>query len=62
MIQSARKLFTTNRIHIGMDEAHGVCLGKYYQLHGATDRYEALLRHLYRVVDICKKYAFAPMM
>ena len=62
MIENARHIYRTNRIHIGMDEAHGVCLGRYYQIHGPTDRYEALLRHLRRVVDICKKYSFEPMM
>ncbi len=62
MIATVRRVFKTHRIHIGMDEAHGVCLGQYYQIHGPTDRYETLLRHLRRVVDICKKYDFAPMM
>ena len=62
MIQTVRRVFKTNRIHIGMDEAHGVCLGKYYELHGPTNRYETLLRHLRRVVDICKRYDFEPMM
>jgi hypothetical protein len=62
MIANARNIYRTRRIHIGMDEAHGVCLGRYYHIHGPTDRYEALLRHLRRVVDICKKYGFEPMM
>ncbi len=62
MIENARRIYRTNRIHIGMDEAHGVCLGRYYQIHGPTDRYEALLRHLRRVVKICQKYDFEPMM
>ncbi len=62
MIATARRAFSTKRIHIGMDEAHGVCMGKYYEKHGPTNRYEALLRHLNRVVEICRKYDFAPMM
>ena len=62
MIETMRRVFRTKRIHIGMDEAHGVCLGRYYDIHGPVDRYETLLRHLRRVVDICKKYDFAPMM
>ena len=62
MIATVRRVFKSNRIHIGMDEAHGVCLGRYYQIHGPSDRYEVLIRHLGRVVDICKKYNFSPMM
>lgn len=62
MISTVRRVFKTNRIHIGMDEAHGVCLGKYYQIHGPVNRYETLLRHLGRVAEICKKYNFSPMM
>lgn len=62
MIQTVRRVFKTNRIHIGMDEAHGVCMGKYYKLHGPTNRYETLLRHLRRVVEICRRYDFVPMM
>ena len=52
MIETMRRVFRTKRIHIGMDEAHGVCLGRYYDIHGPVDRYETLLRHLRRVVDI----------
>lgn len=62
MIQTVRRVFKTNRIHIGMDEAHGVCMGKYYELHGPTNRYETVLRHLRRVVEICRRYDFVPMM
>ena len=54
--------FRTRRIHIGMDEAHGVGLGNYLLRHGMTDRFELLSRHLERVVAICRKYGFRPMM
>lgn len=57
-----RRCFRTNRIHIGMDEAHGVGLGEYYQKHGAVNRFELLNRHLNRVVDICKELRFKPIM
>ncbi len=61
-IRAFRSYVTTNRIHIGMDEAHGVGLGRYFEKHGLTDRFELLRRHLERVVEICKKYDFHPMM
>ena len=52
----------TRRIHIGMDEAHGVGLGRYFEKHGPVDRFALLNRHLGRVVDICHKYGLKPMM
>lgn len=36
-LTALRRCFRTNRIHIGMDEAHGVGLGEYYQKHGAVN-------------------------
>lgn len=61
-LTALRRCFRTNRIHIGMDEAHGVGLGEYYQKHGAVNRFELLNRHLNRVVDICKEQGFKPIM
>ncbi len=62
MIRSCRKCFHTNRIHIGMDEAHLIGSGKYLEKNGYRDRSEIILEHLERVVEICKKYDFKPMM
>ncbi|MCQ2458306.1 MAG: beta-N-acetylhexosaminidase [Clostridia bacterium] len=61
-IRSIRACFRTNRLHIGMDEAHWMGLQRYYSKHGAVDRFELLQRHLKRVTDICAKYDFHPMM
>ena len=61
-LTALRRCFRTERIHIGMDEAHGVGLGEYYQKHGPVDRFELLTRHLNRVVDICKELGFKPIM
>ena len=61
-LTALRRCFRTNRIHIGMDEAHGVGLGEYYQKHGPVDRFALLTRHLNRVVDICKELEFKPIM
>ena len=62
MFATMRRAYTTDRIHIGMDEAHMVGLGKYLDRHGYQNRTEILLRHLARVCDIAKKYDFKPMM
>ncbi|MBE7037266.1 MAG: beta-N-acetylhexosaminidase, partial [Ruminococcaceae bacterium] len=62
MIQTVRRCFTSNKIHIGMDEAHGVGLGAYFNKHGLQDRFTILTRHLTKVMSICKSYHFEPMM
>ena len=61
-IRAMRASIGGKRLHIGMDEAHGVGLGRYFLKHGPTDRFQLLSRHLDRVVAICEKYGFKPMM
>lgn len=61
-IRAMRNCLTSKRIHIGMDEAHTVGLGQYYRRFGPTDRFEMLARHLNRIVPLCEKYDFHPMM
>ena len=62
MFNSLRKSFTTNLIHIGMDEAYLLGLGKYLEKHGFTNRVSILKEHLDRVMDLARKYNFEPMM
>ena len=61
-IRALRGCLRSNRLHIGMDEAHGVGMGRYYTKHGPTNRFELLARHVRRVCEICEKYGFKPMM
>jgi|LSQX01.2.fsa_nt_gb hexosaminidase len=61
-ISSLRKSFKSDRIHIGMDEAHMVGRGKYLDKHGDVDKTELMQRHLNRVQKICQKYGFRPML
>jgi len=61
-VSELRSCMRAKRIHIGMDEAHGVGLGQYYIKHGARDRFEILNSHLARVCEICKKHGFHPIM
>jgi hypothetical protein len=56
------KTFSSKRVHIGMDEAHHVGLGKYLDTHGFTDRYALLMKHLNRVCEIAEKYGFESTM
>lgn len=53
MIQSACAPFRSKRIHIGMDEAHGLADGRYKQLFGPRDSTLVFLEHLKAVHDIC---------
>lgn len=62
MIKSMSKALTSRKINIGMDEAHMVGLGKYLEQHGYQDRSEIMLNHLERVLEICRKYDYEPMM
>jgi len=62
MISSLRKCFRTDKIHIGMDEAHNLGKGRYREIHGEVDRTEILLYHLNRVCEITQKYNFKPSM
>ena len=61
MIRACRNSFTTQRIHIGMDEAFMMGFGRYRIKHGVPDREKIFCQHLYRVNEICQKYGFNPM-
>lgn len=61
MIRACRNSFTSNRIHIGMDEAFMLGMGKYREKHGMQPREKIFCDHLHRVNEICKKYNFKPM-
>lgn len=61
-IGTLAKMFTSRNINIGMDEAHMVGLGKYLDEHGYRGRFELMMEHLTKVIEICKKYGFKPTM
>jgi hypothetical protein len=61
-IATCKKAFRSSRIHIGCDETRGLGFGKSFARDGYRDRFEIYNEHLGRVVDICKKYEYRPMM
>lgn len=61
-ISTMRRVFSSKRIHIGMDEAHDVGRGKFLDKNGYQNRFDILNRHLNCVVEICTRYDFKPMM
>lgn len=62
MFARAAECFTSRRIHIGMDEAYMVGLGRYLDLHGWKPRFEVLREHLAHISEIAKKYGFSCML
>ncbi len=61
MFASLRKSFKTNKIHIGMDEAHNLGKGRYRDEHGEREKCDILLEHLEKVSEIAAHYDFEPM-
>ena len=61
MIAAASSPFRSKRIHIGMDEAHGIGTGRYKQRHGEKRPFDILNSHLARVRKICAKLGLQPM-
>lgn len=57
-IVSLRKMYKTNKIHIGLDETFGLALGRYYKIFGHKNQYEVFVNHLRKVNDICLKHGF----
>jgi hexosaminidase len=61
LLKAASRPFRSKRIHIGMDEAHQLGLGKYLEKNGYQKRFEIMNNHLHRVVDIAEKLLLEPM-
>ncbi|KAJ3282367.1 hypothetical protein HK104_010923 [Borealophlyctis nickersoniae] len=61
ILDSASAPLRSKRIHIGMDEAHGVGEGRYKQLFGQKDSTDVFLEHLKRVHEMCKSRGLKPM-
>lgn len=62
MITAASRPFRSRRIHIGMDEAHGVGLGQHLRLHGYESPHGIIHRHLLRVKEITDRLGLTPIM
>ena len=61
MFAAVSRCFLTKKIHIGMDEAYRVGLGKYLAQHGYRERFDVINSHLHRVCEMAKKYGLEPM-
>jgi hypothetical protein len=61
MLRAASAPFRTRRIHVGMDEAHGLGTGQYKARRGARDPFGIFNAHLARVRGICRGLGLRPM-
>ncbi|OGV74765.1 MAG: hypothetical protein A2269_05110, partial [Lentisphaerae bacterium RIFOXYA12_FULL_60_10] len=61
IIKAASAPFRSKRIHVGMDEAHGLGTGRYAKLHGKQDSFQIMNTHLAKVRDLCKRQGLTPM-
>ncbi|PWN52409.1 glycoside hydrolase [Violaceomyces palustris] len=64
MIRSASHPLRSKRIHLGMDETHGLGQGRYHSIFGRLNAKEAttiFVEHLGRVNEICRKLGLEPM-
>lgn len=61
MIAAASGMFRSKRIHIGMDEAFQVGLGKYLKRNGIQDRFQIMNDHVSRVLAITERLGLQPM-
>lgn len=62
LIKAATEPLRSKRIHIGMDEAHDIGLGRYLSINGYKNRSEILVDHLNKVVEITERHGLEPMM
>lgn len=62
MLATCKECFTTRRIHIGMDEAHLLGRGAYTDRNGYSPKPDIMLRHLEKVMELCKKHGLEPIM
>ncbi|NBK25424.1 MAG: beta-N-acetylhexosaminidase, partial [Spirochaetia bacterium] len=61
MIRSISHLFGGTKIHVGMDEAEGLGLGKRLEKHGYEANASLMARHLDMVVKLCRAYGMEPI-
>lgn len=61
LVRAASAPFRTKRIHVGMDEAHGLGSGNYRLKFGDRPPFDIINEHLARVKGICEAEGLTPM-
>jgi len=62
MITGISSCVRSRRIHLGLDEAHGLGLGRYLEHHGYQRPGRIMQTHLEAVGEICARHRLKPMM
>lgn len=62
MLDQMVSCFRSRKIHIGMDEAHGIGTGTYLRRHGYERPFDILCRHLEKVAGMCSERGLHPRM
>jgi hexosaminidase len=62
MLKAASAPFRSRRIHVGMDEAHALGLGRHLRLRGYEQPFAIMERHIRKVSEICGRLGLQPMM
>ncbi len=62
MFKTISEVYSSKKIHIGMDEAHNIGRGKYFDCNGVENKLKIMSEHLKRVLKIARKYGLEPQM
>ena len=62
MIKTIKECFSSQKIHVGLDEAFNLGLGKRLKDKGYTPVFELMVEHVNRVCDIARRNGLEPMM
>lgn len=62
LIASVSGCFRSRRIHLGLDEAWDLGLGKHLKRYGYETQDELMARHIARVYEIARRHGLTPMM
>lgn len=61
MLDAMSACFRSRRLHIGMDEAHGMALGRYRRENGERRPFDVLNEHLQLVAEMCRARGLQPL-
>jgi hypothetical protein len=58
MVKTMRRIFKTEKIHVGMDETFGLGFGNFYKENGFVPQKEIFMNHLIKVNEICLNHGY----
>lgn len=61
MLETVKATFSSNKVHIGLDESYGVGLGQYLNLFSYVERFTLIKAHLEKVVSLCRELDLQPL-